>query len=101
MGSKAVDFDSAGLCEWDANGNELWLELLSAPADVMTERLTTRTNNSYGKTPSEAARILEQKETIEPLLRRAATVEVDSSAPIDKVLASIVGLARQKQSVGD
>jgi dephospho-CoA kinase len=127
MGFKGVDLDSEGLCEWDANGDELWLEdevqllldaedgealflagcaenqvkfypqfdhvvLLSAPAEVLRERLSTRTTNSYGKDPSEAARIIEQKNTIEPLLRRTATVEVDSNAPLEKVLAAIVGL---------
>lgn len=132
-GYKAIDLDSEGLCEWDANGDELWLEdqlqrllatedvdalflagcaanqvkfypqfdhvvLLSAPAEVMTERLTTRTNNTYGKHPSEAARILEQKNTIEPMLRKSATVEVDSSASIEQVMEVIVGLIRQPQA---
>ncbi len=132
LGFKAIDLDSEGLCEWDDNGEELWLEdqvqrllatddgdalflagcaanqvkfygrfdhivLLSAPAEVMAERLTTRTNNPYGKHPSEAARILEQKDTIEPLLRQTATVEVDSSTPIEQVLAVILGLIRQEQ----
>jgi dephospho-CoA kinase len=132
LGFKAIDLDSEGLCEWDANGDELWLEdqvqrlldteegnalflagcaanqvkfygqfdhivLLSSPTEVMIERLTIRTNNPYGKHPSEAARILEQKDTIEPLLRQSATVEVDTSAPIDQVLAVILGLIRQEQ----
>jgi dephospho-CoA kinase len=131
-GFKAVDLDSEGLCEWDANGDELWLEdevqrlldtedadalflagcaenqvmfyaqfdqvvLLSAPAEVMTQRLTSRTNNPYGKHPAESTRILEQKDTIEPMLRRSATMEVNSSATIDEVLAVIIGLARQEQ----
>jgi dephospho-CoA kinase len=72
--------------------------LLTAPADVMIERLNTRTDNLYGKHPDETARILEQKETIEPLLRRSATVEVDSSAPVEQVLSVIIGLTRQEQA---
>src|SRR6266700_1369931 len=32
--------------------------LLSAPVDVIVERLRTRTNNSYGKHPNEIARVL-------------------------------------------
>lgn len=130
LGYKAIDLDSEGLCEWDANGDELWLEdqvqrllatedadalflagcaanqlkfygqfdhivLLSAPAEVMTERLRTRTNNPYGKLPSEAALVLEQKDTIEPMLRRTATLEVDTSVPIDQVLEVILGLIRK------
>jgi len=132
LGYKAIDLDSEGLCEWDANGDELWLEdevrrllatedgdalflagcaanqvkfyehfdhivLLSAPLEVMTERLTNRTNNPYGKDPSEAARILEQKDTIEPMLRRTATIEVDTSGPVDQLLEVILGLIRQEQ----
>jgi dephospho-CoA kinase len=129
LGYKAVDLDSEGFCEWDANGDELWLEdrvqrllatedtevlflagcaanqvkfygqfdrivLLSAPAELMMERLSTRTNNPYGKLPSEAARILEEKDTIEPMLRRGATVEVDTGVPIDQVVEAILGLTR-------
>ena len=129
LGYKAIDLDSEGLCEWDANGGELWLEdqvgrllatedadalflagcaanqvkfypqfdhvvLLNAPAEVMADRLTARTNNPYGKRPSEAARVLVQKNTIEPLLRQTATVEVDTSAPIDQVVEVLVGLVR-------
>jgi dephospho-CoA kinase len=71
--------------------------LLSAPQEVMTERLTARTNNLYGKDPSEAARILEQKDSIEPMLRRTATIEVDTSGPVDQVLEVILGLIRQEQ----
>jgi dephospho-CoA kinase len=131
LGYKAIDLDSEGLCEWDANGDELWLEdevqrllatedgdalflagcaanqikfyprfdhivLLSAPEEVMTERLTTRTNNPYGKDPSEAARILEQKHTIEPLLRKTATVEIDTSGSIAQLLEVILGLVRHE-----
>ena len=58
--------------------------LLSAPAHVIVERLATRTNNSYGKHPDELVRVLEHIETVEPLLRRRATPEVDTSAPLDE-----------------
>lgn len=54
--------------------------LLSAPADVIVERLGMRTNNPYGKHPDEVARVLGLVETVEPLLRRAAGYEIDTSA---------------------
>jgi dephospho-CoA kinase len=66
--------------------------LLSAPADVIVERLKTRTNNSYGKHPDEVARVLGLQETIEPLLRRAAGHEIDTSASLDDVVASLLRL---------
>lgn len=66
--------------------------LLSAPADVIAERLATRTNNPYGKNPDELARVLDLKETVEPLLRNAAHHEIDTRAPLDQVVATILHL---------
>ncbi len=68
--------------------------LLSAPADVIVERLKSRTNNPYGKHPDEVARVLDLLQTVEPLLRRAATHEIDSSACLDDVVASVLRLAQ-------
>ena len=68
--------------------------LLSAPADVMVARLATRTTNQYGKRPDEVARVLGQLETVEPLLRRTATYEINTSAPLEQVVASVLRLAR-------
>jgi shikimate kinase len=68
--------------------------LLSAPTPVIVERLATRTNNPYGKRPDELARILGHVETVEPLLRRRATVEVDTSVPVDQVVETILRLVR-------
>jgi dephospho-CoA kinase len=64
--------------------------LLSAPKDVIVERLTTRTNSSYGKDPNELARVLKQVDTVEPLLRKSATFEVDTSASISDVLRIVL-----------
>ncbi len=66
--------------------------LLSAPTPVLLQRLATRTTNSYGKHPEELARIVEQVRTIEPLLRRRATVELDTSDPLDSVVERVVAL---------
>lgn len=64
--------------------------LLSAPAEVIIERLATRMNNPFGKRPDEVARTLSLLETIEPLLRQGADYEVDASAPLDEVVAEIL-----------
>ena len=66
--------------------------LLSAPAPVIVERLKSRTNNPYGKHPDELARVLHHIETVEPLLRRRATHEVDTSPPLDQVVETILRL---------
>jgi shikimate kinase len=68
--------------------------LLSAPTPVIVERLAARTNNPYGKHPDELAQILGYIETVEPLLRRGASVEVDTSAPLDQVVETILRLVR-------
>ena len=68
--------------------------LLSAPRPVIVERLATRTNNPYGKHADELARVLGHIETVEPLLRRGATLEVDTSAPLDQVVETILRLVR-------
>lgn len=68
--------------------------LLSAPARLMVERLATRTTNPYGKHPDELARVLRHLQTVEPLLRRGASLEVDTSAPLDQVVETILGLVR-------
>jgi len=59
--------------------------LLSAPAEVLTERLTTRTTNPYGKDPAERAEVLEYLRTVEPLLRAAASLEVVTTVPVARV----------------
>jgi len=66
--------------------------LLSAPVEVMRERLRGRTNNPYGKDPHELAEVLAFKQTVEPSLRRAADLEVDTSVPLDQVVARVLSL---------
>ena len=59
--------------------------LLSAPAEVLAERLATRTTNPYGKDPDELSETLEYLQTVEPLLRAAATLEVVTTVPVARV----------------
>lgn len=66
--------------------------LLSAPAEVIIERLKTRTTNSYGKHPDELAETLGYLETVEPLLRKGASCEIVTTAPLDEVVAAVLKL---------
>ena len=68
--------------------------LLTAPAEVIVERLGTRTNNSYGKHPDEVARVLSLVEQVEPLLRRVAGHEINTNAPLDDIVAALLRLIR-------
>lgn len=69
--------------------------LLSAPLDVMVERIATRTNNPYGKSEEEWRQIVHNLRFVEPLLRRGATLELDTSTlTVPEVADHLVALAR-------
>jgi dephospho-CoA kinase len=64
--------------------------LLSAPADVLLERIATRTTNDYGKSPHERDLILEHLREVEPLLRATCTHELDATRPLAEVVERLV-----------
>lgn len=66
--------------------------LLSAPVEVMLERVGGRTTNPFGKTAAERARIVADTAAVEPLLRSAATVEIDTRAPLMHVVERLARL---------
>lgn len=66
--------------------------LLSAPRELMLERLATRASNNYGKRAEERQLILEQLDTVEPLLRSSATAEIITSEPLAEVVAQLVAI---------
>ena len=66
--------------------------LLSAPFETLVERLATRTSNSFGKSPEELRRVLDDVETVEPLLRRAADHEVRTTVPLNEVVTTVLRL---------
>lgn len=67
--------------------------LLSAPADVILERVARRTTNDYGKSAVERAMILDDLANVEPLLRAGCTHELDASRPLDEVVADLIAIA--------
>jgi dephospho-CoA kinase len=66
--------------------------LLSAPPDTLAERLATRTGNSYGKAPGELSRVLNDIRTVEPLLRRVADHEIQTTMPLNEVVTTVLRL---------
>lgn len=64
--------------------------LLSASREVIVERLRSRTNNRFGSTPDELARVLDDLERVEPLLRAGATHEIDTSVPLGSVVSQVL-----------
>ena len=64
--------------------------LLSAPHEILAGRLATRTSNPYGKDPAELAETLQYQQTVEPLLRASATLEVVTTAPVVRVAGIVL-----------
>ncbi|HVX45789.1 MAG TPA: AAA family ATPase [Mycobacteriales bacterium] len=64
--------------------------LLSAPAQVILDRVRSRTGNPYGQNPTEQEQIRSDLEAVEPLLRRGATLEIDTTPPIEQVLEAVL-----------
>jgi hypothetical protein len=67
--------------------------LLSAPREVIFDRIARRTTNSYGKNPVEQAMVLDDLARVEPLLRKSCTHELDAGRPLDDVVADLIAIA--------
>jgi shikimate kinase len=63
--------------------------LLSAPLAVLIERVSSRSNNPYGKTPEQQADIARYVREVEPLLRRGATVTLDCRRPVGELADTV------------
>ncbi len=74
--------------------------LLSAPVEVILERLRTRTTNSFGKSQSDRDCVLSDIEWVVPLLRDAADLIVDTKTPVSVVADAVVDAvaARRRQT---
>lgn len=68
--------------------------LLSAPADVMLDRIDAREANPFGKSDEQRARVLRDLAEVEPLLRASATHEIVTTRPLEDVVAELDLLAR-------
>jgi broad-specificity NMP kinase len=68
--------------------------LLSAPADVLLERLERRTTNSYGKAAEDRELILGHLAEVEPLLRASCTHELDATQPFAYVVQRLVDIGQ-------
>ena len=68
--------------------------LLSAPAEVLLQRIASRTTNDYGKSDRERELILQHVAEVEPLLRATCTHEIDATQPISEVVAQLIDIGR-------
>ena len=67
--------------------------LLSAPLEVLLERVAARTTNPFGRTPGQRARIAADHAEVEPLLRAGATAELDARRPATDLADEIEALS--------
>jgi dephospho-CoA kinase len=72
--------------------------LLSAPVEVIVDRIENRTTNDYGKSPGERELILSHLGSVEPLLRATCTHEIDASRPLDDVVAALIAIGQDGAS---
>lgn len=63
--------------------------LLSAPLEVLLQRVADRTNNPYGKSSQERADIARYVTTVEPLLRVGADMELDGRHPVAELADAV------------
>lgn len=68
--------------------------LLSAPLDVLLDRVRTRTTNPYGRDPQHVEDIRRYVRDVEPLLRRGASVEWDGRRPVGDLADDLERLLR-------
>ncbi len=66
--------------------------LLSVPLEVLMDRVRCR-RNPYGRTPADRAEIEAYLRTVEPLLRRGATVELDGRRQVADLADAIERLS--------
>jgi dephospho-CoA kinase len=67
--------------------------LLSAPAEVILERVVDRESNAFGRCAAERERVLDDLASVEPLLRAGATAEIDTRAALDEVVDELERIA--------
>jgi hypothetical protein len=72
--------------------------LLSAPVEVILERVENRTTNDYGKGPGERELILSHLGWVEPLLRATCTHEIDASRPLEEVVEALIDIGQDSAS---
>lgn len=73
--------------------------LLSAPVEVLIERVSVRMNNAYGKSSADQSAIRQQVLNVEPLLRGSATLELDGRRPVPELADQIERLITEADQI--
>jgi shikimate kinase len=68
--------------------------LLSAPLELLLDRIECRTTNPFGKSAEQQETIARDLAEVEPLLRRGCTHEIDAAQPLATVVDQLAELGR-------
>lgn len=66
--------------------------LLTAPLEVLLDRVAARTNNPYGRTPEDRVEIARNLLEVEPLLHSGATHVLDGREPVERLADTLAPL---------
>lgn len=72
--------------------------LLSAPPEVLLDRIQNRETNPYGQSPEQREQVLRDVITVEPLLRRTCTHELDATEPLADIVDKLAALGASVQN---
>jgi shikimate kinase len=64
--------------------------LLTAPVEVILDRLRLRTTNPFGKTHAERDRVVADMEWVLPLLRASADLVIETTQPTNEVADTVI-----------
>jgi dephospho-CoA kinase len=71
--------------------------LLTAPVEVVLERLRTRSTNSFGKSQDQRDRVLDDIAWVVPLLRDSADLVVETISTVSKVADVVVDAVAERR----
>jgi dephospho-CoA kinase len=69
--------------------------LLSAPIEVLIERVSARATNTYGRSEADQSAIRQYVLDVEPLLRNRATLELDGRRPVAELADEVERLVAE------
>jgi dephospho-CoA kinase len=88
LGDELVFF--AGCSDEQADFDFDFKVLLTAPVQIIVERLQLRTTNTFGKTQAQQDRVLADMVCVLPLLRASADLVIETTRPINEVADTVV-----------
>jgi broad-specificity NMP kinase len=74
--------------------------LLSAPAEVILDRIAARTTNDFGKRPADRDVVLSDLVAYEPRLRATCTHEIDTTRPLAEVVDELIAIGARPSEPG-